>query len=419
MNVAWAHTRDLGADDARDVGTDDARLPQLAWFADAERVLPVLGRAFTVDAESCELFNVWHIPAKSLRVVYQLHGPSIDGTSSLICVDFRPSGSSGFPSAPRALHLSEWNALAWRMVDDPDLPNLRAVFARADSSWSVLSYLPRKRCVLRRPYSNGLVVGKIEQPPLVNANHGLLLRLWHAPGRTFRMPRPLFADTTLGVRWEEYVDARRFGAAPGAAGLEPVVEALAGLHATQLDGLRSFAADDVLDHLQRKVMPRVSAALPLLAPLATDIAHRLRSSIPSLPRHSSVTIHGDLHTANTLIDRHGAILIDLDSVCRGDPALDLALLGSRLLLQALVAGRDVSSQAEMVAELPRVYASWAERPVPDPTFAWYLAALLLSRQVKTCIRHHAPDLERIVRTLLRWSADILSNQRFEAGVCAS
>jgi hypothetical protein len=54
--------------------------------------------------------------------------------------------------------------------------------------------------------------------------------------------------------------------------------------------------------------------------------------------------------------------------------------------------------------------------VPDEVYAWYLAALLFGRQAKTCVRHHAPQMEFIVPRLIRMATETLARGCFQASL---
>jgi aminoglycoside phosphotransferase (APT) family kinase protein len=127
-----------------------------------------------------------------------------------------------------------------------------------------------------------------------------------------------------------------------------------------------------------------------------------------------VTLHGDLHTANVIVDDTGPVFIDLDSLAAGDPAYDIALLGSRLLLSALSRGDDIGQALTLIASLPDWYGEAGGTSISNRVYTWYIAALLLGRQVKTCIRHSAPSTSRIAPTLLEVARATLERGRIAA-----
>jgi len=68
----------------------------------------------------------------------------------------------------------------------------------------------------------------------------------------------------------------------------------------------------------------------------------------------------------------------------------------------------------LVARLPDWYADSGGMAVDGMVYAWYLAALLLGRQVKTCIRHSAPITGRIAPALLEVARATLERGRVVA-----
>jgi len=74
--------------------------------------------------------------------------------------------------------------------------------------------------------------------------------------------------------------------------------------------------------------------------------------------------------------------------------------------------------AAAVAQLPGLYVAAGGAEIPAQVFAWYLAALLVGRQIKTCVRHLAPGMHGIAPLLLRRATDILDAGRVEPGLSA-
>ena len=451
MNLDWGHglapLTPLAASPA-----PDPCFPQLARFHDqgllAADLQQALGRRRRVSAGG-ELVNVWYIPRKSFRAVYRLPGPPGPRSAgeTLLTVQFLPQAEPAarqriLDSAARfgdgVVHLPAWDAIGWRFPADPQLPNLPAlVKTRRDWSrlggpasgpvtWKVLSYLPGERCTVRFTFPDSTnhpaIVGKLEPGGTAEQVHQWLARLWAEPGRRFQIPRPLGVEPSLGIRWVELVDGLRLDRCwPGARQAAPlvslVVEAAAGLHAVPLPDLPVTRAPDVLGRIQRKVLPRIDAVLPALVPASTAFFDALAQRAIMLPDRPLRTIHGDLHAANVLVHGDGVTLVDLDSLALGDPAVDLALFGSRLLLLALHRAERLAEAAELVAGLPEAYAAAGGDPIPATTFAWYMAALLVSRQLRTCIRHCAPNLGQLAPALLAIARETLEQGRFTAAVC--
>lgn len=140
-----------------------------------------------------------------------------------------------------------------------------------------------------------------------------VVRFTAVPGRTLH---DLGADAALpDAAWEAAWDA--FGsaweAALTAAG-DPVAGAL-GIH-TPADEAR------VLAEWAEKGAAQLPAHADLLRRRAGDLGERLTS----LPPASPTLAHRDLHDKQLLWDGHSTGLLDVDTVCLADPALDLGNL---------------------------------------------------------------------------------------------
>jgi aminoglycoside phosphotransferase (APT) family kinase protein len=173
-----------------------------------------------------------------------------------------------------------------------------------------------------------------------------------------------------------------------------------------------------MTRLQNKVLRRIRNSLGALSAECDAFADDLAAAMERLAEQPLCTVHGDLHTANILMTDAGPVLIDLDSLSHGYPAFDLTLLGSRLLLAALNEDGDAVAAAEVVAELPEMYAGAGGKPVPQEIFSWFMAALLVGRQIKTCIRHAAPNLETLAPVLLATAQATLQRGKFGADCVA-
>jgi Ser/Thr protein kinase RdoA (MazF antagonist) len=154
------------------------------------------------------------------------------------------------------------------------------------------------------------------------------------------------------------------------------------------------------------VAPALAEAEALVAEL-----ERAHGALP--PEDAAGLIHGDFHIANLLAEGEHVVFLDLDSAGRGEAARDLAHFAGRLLLMALVRRESPGDAARAARELVAAYREAGGRPVADRDFAWYMSALLLGAQARTCIRHFAPGLHRLVPALLSMARRILAEGRFD------
>jgi aminoglycoside phosphotransferase (APT) family kinase protein len=163
----------------------------------------------------------------------------------------------------------------------------------------------------------------------------------------------------------------------------------------------------VLARLQGKVSRRVQAALPRHAEaLARQCGQLARWS--GEPAVVQAVLHGDLHTGNLLVTPAGhTVFIDLDSLTTGEPAYDLALLSTRLVLLALLNQAEPAQVDVLVARLPDWYEEAGGDPRAAAAYPWHVAALLTARQLKTCIRHAAPQLPHLAQALMALAGRVI------------
>ena len=418
MNVDWKH---LGAAPATAaLAAPDPAVPMRDRFTDVAALTAQLG----TPPREVEILNVWHIPGKSLQVVYRL----TPGDDILRVRFLGPDGAPPALAPAGTVTLADWSAVGWWFPTDPALPELSAL-ADVDAlgarlgpvaATRVLSYLPGERCAVRVLRADGReLVVKVERPPETRAAAAALARLWAAPDRRFAMPEPLGVDAAAGVRWEAFVPGARLDAdlsEPALRALVPAVaRELAALHRARGDALEPLGPAQVLRRIERKVLPRIDGALPALGDRARDLVAALAATAPAAESDApAATLHGDLHTANVVVGPGGEItFLDLDRLARGPAAFDLALLAGRFLLVALSRGAEVLPIARAVAGLPQAYEAAGGAPVDEGEFAWYMAAHLLGRQLRTCIRHWVPGVAALAPALLDWADATLAAGRFD------
>jgi Phosphotransferase enzyme family len=430
VNVDWRH-----ADGAETCfpGALDPAFPQLAVLRDLPALRSQLGapqasgplRRPGLGTRGGELVDVWHVPGRELHAVYRLDGPD-----RLVRLTF---ARVGHPPPVDGTWLEPWRATAWTLPEDPQLPALMkmadptAMAARlaelvgpchddvtVSDEVHLLGYLPGKRFTLRYGTSAGDVVAKVDRlvEPSVLANRHAAVAELAARSGTLRVSRPLGVDAALGARFETALDGDRPEARFSAIDFDDlatrVARAVAELHGLPLAGLTAHTPGAIVDRMRRKVLKRVAVVAPSLVDDADAVLARLECAPPP---PGKATIHGDLHAANLLIGpAFDVALIDLDSIALGDPAWDLALFATRLVLIALVRGERVAGAVHVVANVRSSYEQAAGTTIDDATWAWYLAATLLGRQVKACVRHGGPRAVELAAVLLEGASAALDGR---------
>lgn len=412
MNIAWRNPHARGDWNAGALLSADPIFRECADDLDIGNVTDRIATAFpAVDPSfGVEPMNVWYIPGKSLLVVYRVnrgHDVAPDG-DTLITLRFVPAREGV-------------SVTASRFPDDRGLPQLRVLLDEAcrttrltgAGSLRVLSYLPERRCTVRHPSvrDGEPIVLRVQTPDAASRSHALALAAWYAKSRRFLMPRPLAYDSRNGAFWESFVPGVGLDVLLGtnrfADALTEVVSAVARLHTLRVPNLPAEGIGEIVARTVHKVVPKAAAVFPQLRSDLDRFSTLLTTRAAGLECATPVTLHGDLHTANFLIDDDGVAFIDLDRMASGSPAFDLALLGTRLLLVALDRRCALPGVARTVFSLPELYFDVGGRAIHPDTFAWYVAALLVGRQVKTVIRHLAPNGTELVPTLVKCALQIL------------
>jgi len=167
--------------------------------------------------------------------------------------------------------------------------------------------------------------------------------------------------------------------------LEPLLQAVAGLHATRVPDLAPY--DPLL-----RIRPRLElTGVPLLRQIA-------RGPVPP----GDMVLHGDLHVGQFIVTPEGAVwLVDLDDLAIGPPEADLANFAAHLA----TTGPGFDDGAGIAAQVRGVIAAWmaigqtADRRV----FTRYLHLALLRRHLK--LRQAGrPDFETPILAYLRESS---------------
>jgi hypothetical protein len=255
-------------------------------------------------------------------------------------------------------------------------------------------YRPGMRCQIRYGFADGTsVFGKVA--------------VERQPGQAFaalqHIHAALAADGTLAtpvpVRYVPPLGLSVVAAAPGQplheapfdhSALNRVARALARLHGLALHGIdRIHAPADELA-LLRSWVELVAALLPEhAAELQAGIAALADAHPPQVPPRA--LIHRDFYDKQVLLTDDTLTFLDLDTLCRGDPEIDLGNFCAHLQLRARQAGDDHAAAAAEACFLSAYPA-----PAHSARIHWYRRATLLRL---ACIyglrprwRHLAPSL---------------------------
>lgn len=425
MNVRVNYARDETTPVA-----PDAVVPCATEVLDENRLLEELARAFPERSfsEPTKVLDVTYTPRRRLAASFEVADAGIPQIVAVSTDGVNGARPAHHPAdSPRIL--DGWGAMAWRYPADPELPALTRLTDMSAMSGVVrwlagaandvtdcmpLRYLPGERCVIRAIGTDMDIVARHASHDDAQLEHERLRWLWDHPERSFRMAEPLGFDDRLRTRFERTVAGRRSDAASilgRSIPLRRLCNELGALHALPHTGvtpsLRRLGSGAILGRIERTVVRRLRMAFPDAGDALSAYMHSLRTAAGELSPSADVTLHGDLHGGNLILDEDGPVLVGLDSPACGDPAFDLALLGSSLFLAAIERGASVARVATMIEELPWVYAEITGTAVLGDTYAWHLAAALVGWQADAALQVLVPRADALTATLLNTAIAVL------------
>lgn len=305
---------------------------------------------------------------------------------------------------------------------DPDLPTLAASMdaravgqllrGRAGALRSEVDVVHHPRegpCVVRYRFEVGtdrppdVVYGKVFSDRTGAAVDRYLRALagreGDAPPGLARVPRPVTYVPALRLLCTEalpgeplrrlLVGARGGGARSAqqtAALAESAGRALAALHRGDVPDVPTHSAADELAGLRRSLEP-VTAVWPEQAERIRRHVEQLGACVPEPA--TTVVCHGDFTPSQVLLDGDRPAIVDLDTLCRADPALDLGrfLAHVRLLVAKLTGNPFDPLSAELARAFLGAYDEEAGRPVTgdrERRVAFYAGTTLARSATHAC-----------------------------------
>ena len=182
----------------------------------------------------------------------------------------------------------------------------------------------------------------------------LIAKVYAEPGRAGRMhevlgrleelgiaaPRPVAHLPALGISVFTAVEGRTLDRLDAAGRCAAVAEAagwLARLHGSRIELDRRLDLDRERTALHTWV-GQVAARHPAAAAAAERLLARLEEDARTLRLSTAAPIHKDLHQQHCLVDGGRLVVIDLDEMRAGDPAVDVAHFAANLRLLELREG---------------------------------------------------------------------------------
>jgi|CXWL01.1.fsa_nt_gi Ser/Thr protein kinase RdoA (MazF antagonist) len=174
---------------------------------------------------------------------------------------------------------------------------------------------------------------------------------------------------------------------------------LAALHQTAVPSVATLTLPDLRAQVAQAVQ-LLQPVEPAWRPLLQRLSQRLDAGAAALAAEPLVTLHGDLHARNILLDGAQLAFIDLDSVCRGPAVLELGGWVADLLYRATLAGAPPPRTRVGADAFLAAYAQAAGRAAPPALLAWSVAHQLLCKRAYRCVANLKPGRFEAVPRLL-------------------
>jgi len=295
--------------------------------------------------------------------------------------------------------------------------------ALIDQRMTLAQYVPEHRACarvelrLRRepgaPVTTQTLYAKADSERRGALTHALMQALYHSPaqaGGRLRTPRPVLWQEAAGLHWQFALPGRPLldvDPDVGPAASAQVGEQLAALHATPVPVARTTTAAN-LRQQPRRVAELLGQVEPAWKPLLTRLVRRLEAGGGALEREAAVTLHGDLHPRNILVDGERHAFIDLDSACRGPAVIELGAWVADALYRAVLGGVAPRQVAPPWRAFLAAHAYACGPAADESLLAWCTAHNLLCKRAYRCVANLKPGRFEAVPQLLALADSIAS-----------
>ncbi|TKB62550.1 MAG: aminoglycoside phosphotransferase family protein [Nitrospira sp.] len=386
---------------------------------------------------SCVIGETRYKPGKSCVLSYhlQLHDVSTGShheqvVSARLCrpdegmAEFDRAKSIQLFRVPRLqslAYLPETEMVVWSFPNDrklthlPQLLNLEFLAAHLSSKLAligldgsneietitteVLHYLPERSCMIRyrltaKRRSTGescalTLYGKIYRDDIGVEVHSIMYQLAEQmPGSAV----PLGYDPELRTLWQSHVPGEPFlweslESSDALDVVRRIARCVAEFHCCTVRTPSRFDLPDI-DESLLDTIKAAEHAYPDLAGRITSLVNALLAQRRSMCWSGALTtpIHRDLKMRNFLIGGEKVALIDMDSVCLGDPMTDIGSLIANFHLNGIRAGADIGSIRKIVDVFCSAYAEAVPWAVSRPRMNWFTATAFIHEITRRSIR---------------------------------
>ncbi|MCB0264427.1 MAG: aminoglycoside phosphotransferase family protein [Calditrichia bacterium] len=444
----------------------DKKFPQLGLLTDmnaARRFFQIRLPAFEsgqLEITYIKMLRYRYLPGQNAWICYEMqitdHGTGEKGKQ--IFFGYLDLANEAYQMYRRALErplltpkygpglyfFPDFDMVMWGFPNDPKLPRLQrmldeSTFRKVMHEYreqfhipaelsvdtlkiKIVKYVPQTRCTLRYDYtlsdgSHHRMYGKIFGR---RVNAGIIYNttksLWDSEmsrRRQVLVPEPLlfvpewnalFMSDLQGINMDERldeIDLEKICAETGAI--------LAGMQQVDIGGLTERSdrqtmfqvvkSQDTLSKFDARFTTRVDA-----------ITEKLLAQMPTLPQLPERPIHGAFRLSQVLLVEQQLALIDFDAFLNGNPVYDVASFVAHLMYLPL---RDKITEPQAMRAINAFCDAYRENApwgLPADVLHWQVAALLMGKQAKKCIKMAKKNYDEMIDQLLEMSEKVLDEK---------
>jgi hypothetical protein len=435
----------------------DPMLPQLAQALDPLTMAQVFGAELGgLTVQGCEIDSVKYRPRRNGSVLYRLllrderRGAQRGAFEQRIAVRVCSGGDSAQRhrkacarrTAPSAAGpaLSHWPALdmvahwlpndakldALALLCDDDALRRRSLGEvvsaltggrgrLVDHRTRIVQVVPELRVCARvelylqdeagAPATQHTLYAKADIERSGAATHAVMRALRSSAAQADRRlctPEPLLWQVSTGLHWqlaEPGVALQDAAPLIGVAASARVGAQLAALHATAAPTPHTLDID-TLRAQTRRAAELLTLVEPAWQPLIARLVQRLETGAAALAREGAVTLHGDLHPRNILVDGARLAFIDLDSVHAGPAVIELGGWVADMLYRAVLDGMPLQRTAPSWRAFLAAHAEASGHAADESLLAWSAAHHLLCKRAYRGVANLKPGRFEAIPTLL-------------------
>ena len=444
----------------------DTQLPQLQVVTDAEIMKDVFQEKLPGFSENelridrLKLIQFSYHPGKSCTIGYLLKVKDLSAAkegNQIFFAVMRPGADieSRYADAlhqglvepefdPPIYALPELDMILWGFPNDakmkqlPHILNPESFAELAVANWArlglppeimlknvfseVVKYVPQMRCTIRHTltlstgekltlYSKTFITKNFAERTYLTMHE-----LWKATvehKEELFIPEPVFYQKETNTMFMRSVGGRNADAELGNIDLNAAAarigRGLARVHDCNIEGLPALSdhvivaklaqAEELLSNSDDAFKTRVEA-----------IVEKLLKQYPILTPVENVPIHGGFRISQLLLVDGDFALIDFDDFLMGNPLTDIASFAAHLLYLPLKNHLAMDESYEAIRHFSRAYDQQSNRALPADQLAWHIAAQLVGKQAKKCVRLGKKNYHQMVNQLLGMAEDVISGR---------